>query len=224
MRYPDRAGRTLPLVNPALLAMIIVILTLATPAAITWVVLRRLQRSNRVSPQIPTYAPLLWLWVPHRPARLHRRLRRVTAVARAAGGGNLPSMPELAGELERRACATDSKLVLAAKVGGPARWGMLNEVEREVRDLELLATRMLTMTTTWSSTAVGTEAIAERLDALEAAMREVDEIASAHSPRPVPRHSPDHASRHAAGQAPAIAPQPMDRPTPRPSKPLRRLG
>jgi len=170
-------------VDPALVALIVIVLSLVTPALITLFVVRRLQRSNRVSPQVPTYAPMIWLWVPHRPARLHRRLRRVTALARGAAGGSLPSMPELAGDLERRACATDSKLVLAARMTGPPSWSMMNEVESEIRDLEALATRMVAMSTTWSSTSVGTEAIAERLDALEQAMREVDEIAS---PQPPP--------------------------------------
>jgi len=165
------------------LALIVVVISLLTPVLATLLVIRRLRHSNRVSPQVPTFAPMVWLWIPHRAARLHRRLRRLSAVARAAGRSTLPSMPDLVGDLERRACATDSKLVLAARMTGPPSWSMMNEVESEIRDLEALATRMVAMSTTWSSTSVGTEAIAERLDALEQAMREVDEIAS---PQPPP--------------------------------------
>jgi hypothetical protein len=178
-----------------LAVLVVLFLVVVAPVVIYLLCLRSLRRANRVNPRVPTFAPVTWLWWPERPARLHRRLRRATAMARAgaavhagAGGRGLPTIPEVVDDLEKRACGTDSRLVMAARATGATRWSMLNELEAEVAELEALATRLVGMTTAWATAAAagqpsagGTQAIAQRLDALEEAMREVGAISAGHS-------------------------------------------
>jgi len=75
-------------------------------------------------------------------------------------------------------------LVLASRARGPARWSMLNELEHDVREVEGLSTRLVGLTTEWATVANAgmpergsADAIGQRLDALEEAMREVGAIA-----------------------------------------------
>jgi hypothetical protein len=47
----------------------------ALALAIGWVALRRARRHNRVTPTVPSPAPVWWRWSPSGPALLHRRLQ-----------------------------------------------------------------------------------------------------------------------------------------------------
>lgn len=178
-------------------ALIVALLLVVTmPFLATALLVKSMGRANRVSPRVPTFAPTSWLLLPERPARLHRRLRRCAAMARSgaalhAGGAGrgLPTVPDLADEIERRACSVDTQVVLAARARGPERWSMLNALESEVAEVEALASRLVGLTTTWATVAAaghqqpgGSRAIAERLDALEQAVREVDQLQAAPHP------------------------------------------
>ena len=180
--------------NELVFAVVLFSIFVIAPTVFVLMTIRRLHRRNRVSPRVATFAPLIWLWHPERPARLHRRLRRATAMARAGAaihaqswgrGRGLTTIPELVDDLERRACTVDSRLVLASRARGATRWSMLNELEREVAEVENLSARLVGLTTEWATVANagmparGTaEAIGQRLDALEEAMREVSAIAA----------------------------------------------
>src|SRR5437764_14281978 len=177
------------------------LLVVGVPVAAVLLVLRSLSRSNRVSPGIPTLAPLTWSVLPERPARLHRRLRRAIAMARAAAAGHvarhgraLGAIPELVADLEQRACAVDNELVVAGRARGPLRWSLLNDLEHQVYEIDALASRVAGLTSAWSTaTATGgagpaaLDAIGERLAALEGAVHDVRAIGSNHpSAQPAP--------------------------------------
>src|SRR3954465_8286758 len=114
----------------AVLLAICLVPVVLTAVAVA-VTARSLRRANRVSPRVVTAAPTTWLLVPERPARLHRRLRRAGVAlhgaaelhsgppARRRAPAPAPSsLSELAGDLERRACAIDAELVVAARATG----------------------------------------------------------------------------------------------------------
>jgi hypothetical protein len=196
--------------EPAVIALILLALFVLTPLLIFALVMRGIARSNRVSPDIPTLAPLTWTFLPERPARLHRRLRRAVLMARIAaaghvarGGSGLGAIPELVGDLERRACVIDSELVVASRSRGPLRWSMLNDLEHQVYEVDGLATRIAGLATAWSSASsrggdpARLDAISERLNALESALQEVSAISFNHpswtpqaSTQPIPHLRP----------------------------------
>ena len=126
----------------------IVSTTLAVWGVTAAVVLWRLRRRNRVSPDTPTLAPLRWVWSPQHAARLHRRLRAAvhTARFRAAGNGRryLPSgqVDDLVDELCRQATAIDDQLVLVRRAPAPVRRRVLRDIAEEVRTVESLAGRI----------------------------------------------------------------------------------
>jgi len=175
------------------IALTLLILLVVIPVLATALTIRAIRKANRISPRVPTFAPTSWMFLPERPARMHRRLRRSATMARAGAavhaggtGRGLPTIPDLADEIERRACGIDTQVVLASRASGPARWSMLNALEGDVAEVEALASRLVALTTTWSTVAAtgphpgGTQVISERLDALEQAMREVDQLSTGH--------------------------------------------
>ena len=122
----------------------------------TWVVLLavvitilrwRLHRRNRVSPAVKSPAPLTWLWVPTRPARLHRRLRGAVADIHLApsrrphSGPNL-SVDELRRELEYQAVELDHHLVIAARHPRRQRKTFIRSLDEKVGEVELLSVRL----------------------------------------------------------------------------------
>ena len=179
-----------------MLLLVLLVVLVVIPIAVVALSVRSMSRANRVTPRVPTFAPTSWLFLPERPARLHRRLRRSAAMARSgaaihAGGSGrgLATIPELADEIERRACTIDTQVVLASRGRGPQRWSMLNALEGEVNEVEALATRLVNLTTTWATVAAtgqqqpgGTQALAERLDALENAVHEVEQLSTGQHP------------------------------------------
>src|SRR2546430_14378560 len=178
----------------AVIVAILVVVFVVLPAVTFALFMRSLARRNRVSPSVPTLAPLTWSVLPERPARLHRRLRRAVAMARAAAAGHvarngraLGAIPELVGDLEQRACAVDNELVVAARAKGPLRWSMLNDLEHQVYEIDALVSRVAGLTAAWSAATAtggtgpaGLDAIGERLDALEAAVHDVRAIGANH--------------------------------------------
>ena len=125
---------------------------------------------NRVVPEVRSPAPLGWLWSPRAAARLHRRLRGSVLSARMALDG---SFADLAREVEERAVALDRQLVAADRARLPARTRLVADLRDEVAQVEALDQRLVSMART-SRSRSDLSAVRERLDALDAALRELD--------------------------------------------------
>jgi hypothetical protein len=120
----------------------------------TGLAFRQAHRANRVSPLEASDAPLRWLVSMGRPAQLHRRLRRSTAMVIAAtqpfeSAGRRRRRRDNTGvldgagrELVRRAVALDARLVACDKGGSLWRRRQLPDLEREVATLERSSVRL----------------------------------------------------------------------------------
>jgi hypothetical protein len=120
----------------------------------TGLAFRQAHRANRVSPLEPSDAPLRWLVSLGRPAQLHRRLRRATAMVvaatqpfEAAGRrqrrrGTTGVLDGAGRELVRRAVALDTRLVACDRGGALWRRRQLPDLEREVATLERSSARL----------------------------------------------------------------------------------
>ncbi|MFN0091472.1 MAG: hypothetical protein ACKVWR_14585 [Acidimicrobiales bacterium] len=162
-----------------------------------------LRRRNRVDPKVRVDAPLRWLGAPTRPARLHRRLRRVVALVAAApiGGGYAA---DLAGELRREAVQADRELVDAASAGPAERRRSVLALSRRVERLEGAAWRLVRLHAPHrpgGADPARLERIEERLAIAEAAWLEAAEAAGrqptspAHADRPIGRREPARVGR-----------------------------
>jgi hypothetical protein len=167
----------------------------ATGCALT---VRRLRRANRVVPDTPTPAPMTWLWSWQEPARLHRRLRRavdaaVSAVltvnpdaARSRRRRHESDSPlaTLAHEVADQAALIDRQLASVSNVPRQWRGREMSVLSEKVRELEASAYRMGQLAMEWRAqlrqSAVSEPAPAlelrAKLDALEAAMTEVNQL------------------------------------------------
>jgi len=126
-----------------LLAIMVVMLA-ATMGSIAFGVWA-LRRHNRVSPSVPTTAPLVWLCSPSRPARTHRRLRTSAASARRVP--RQPDAPDhsrsaLSTDLERQAVDLDEWVLWTSRA--PSRWRRdhYRAIDEQVRLLEGLTMRL----------------------------------------------------------------------------------
>jgi hypothetical protein len=147
-------------------------------AALAW---RRLQVRNRVSPRISSRAPLDWMWSWSLAARLHRHLARTVAAARSCIQGSRAQLglEDLVAGLERHACAIDDQLVVVARLPASARRRLLRELAAEVREVDALAERVIRSGRAWAGVEPSTRAlapVAERLDALDEAMRDLSRL------------------------------------------------
>ena len=141
----------------------------------------RLRRRNRVSPTVRTPAPIAWLWSIRLAPRLHRRLRRTASVARACmvESRDQLGLADLVGDLERHACEIDRQLVVVSRMPQPQRNRLLRELEAEARQVDVLAERIIRMGRAWAGvepSARTLSPVAERLDALESALRDVSRL------------------------------------------------
>ncbi|MGI8686556.1 MAG: hypothetical protein ACR2MO_15950 [Acidimicrobiales bacterium] len=165
------------LLTLAALAVLVAVTVLATLGF----AVRAVRRRNRVSPKVPTAAPVSWLWSPRMGARLHRHLARTVGAARAclaAQAGGL-SFADLVADLETHACAIDGQLVLADRAPQPGRSRLLRELQAEVAQVDALTERIIRMSRAWSGAAPsgsGLASVNERIDALEAALVDLDRI------------------------------------------------
>ena len=125
---------------------------------------------NRVAPEVRSPAPVAWLWSPRAAARLHRRLRRSVLGARMSLGATA-SFADVAREVEQRAVVLDRELVAADRALLPARVRLVAGLRDEVEEVEALNQRLVAMSRT-SRTDLA--AVRERLDALDAALRELE--------------------------------------------------
>jgi hypothetical protein len=158
--------------------------------------LRSLRRRNRVSPDQPSGAPIVWLSAPSRAARLHRRLRAAVAVARmiadrSTAGGRLSRTAELAYELEAEAVSIDRHLPIVAHLAPRERTLALRRLAEQVNEVERLVSRLsLLDADERAPTRLGhhgsaMEELARQLDALEGAraeLRTIEAVAGLLSP------------------------------------------
>lgn len=160
--------------------------SVAVVVAAVQLLLRRLDRANRVVPCRSSHAPIGWLWSWRQPARLHRRLRRAAQVAELAvtplrrGDAPPSTLHDVAGELVARAGTVDDWLVAASRLDRYWGQGRLAELSVEVRDLERSAYRLQLVSAEWRARfdraaqgAVPPPNLHERLDAVEAALQEL---------------------------------------------------
>ncbi len=149
-------------------------------------VVGRLRRRLRVSPDQATTAPVLWLVNFTADARLHRRLRRLAARARAAarGGlrhrrrrGNTPSQ-RLALDLEYEVVNLDERLVGSRALDYDAQMAVVKRVRADADRIDGLVDRVAAVvereatdpSSTIAADPIG--AIATRLEQLETARAE----------------------------------------------------
>ena len=166
-----------------LVEMMVVVIGTWTGAALGVVVW--LRRRNRLSPGVPTPAPLGWLVSPRRGAVAHRRLRRAVMGARLAvaeqergTGGPTSPMSVYVTDLTSHAVTIDARLVLAARCAPSVRRRLVGPLMAEVARLEGLATSVvcsslgpqLLQRPSLDDLAVR---LGDRIDALEAAHREL---------------------------------------------------
>src|SRR5215212_3012644 len=117
---------------------------LVVSAVATALVVRWVQRHNRVDPRVRTAAPVAWLYSMRPAARLHRRLRKSVACARAAldagleRGAPWSTLVELSGEVADRAVAIDRELVVVHRAPTASRRRLLRELTAEVNEVEAL--------------------------------------------------------------------------------------
>ncbi len=147
-------------------------------------VIRALGRANRVASGRRSAAPLSWLASPRAPARFHRRLRRAVGAAEFSVGSLAPAavpLRDVAGELVGRAVAIDDCLVAAGALHPAARRPRLLQLASEVREVEGSAARLHQISSDWrrcldqatASVPVPPPDLHQRLDAVEAALREL---------------------------------------------------
>lgn len=163
---------------------LIILLALGAAASVAVAVglaLQGLKRRNRIAPRIRTGAPLSWLWSGRTAARMHRRLRGVVRSAQACCPRTSRRSPrgtvhELVDDLVELAAVADRKLVVAASMPRLRRALALAEVAGEIREIERLAGRVRHYAELGAPAPVTVSALQERLDALDAARREIDGI------------------------------------------------
>ncbi|HEX3539777.1 MAG TPA: hypothetical protein VHT75_04970 [Acidimicrobiales bacterium] len=157
-------------------------------------VLRKVTRANQVAPGRPSPAPLSWLASPGAPARLHRRLRRAVTTADVSARRIAPAavaLGDVAQEITARAVAVDDGLVAASGLHPMARRGQVAELAAEVRDIEACAARLHRVSGDWrrrhdeaaSALSVPPPNLHERLDAVEAALRELPTVTGTPAPQ-----------------------------------------
>jgi hypothetical protein len=141
----------------------------AMTALLAW---RWLRRRNAVGRH--KRAPVLWLWSPGRAARLHRRLIRVWYAAHHASGGSASLVPT-ATALEARAEILDAELAARAAGGGARGRNALADVYVRVIELETMTGRLARTSRRLDSLVprISEDPLAERLDALDAAVAEL---------------------------------------------------
>jgi hypothetical protein len=193
------------------LVVLMILLGVALVAALCVLVpllltVRSLRRRNRVSPDHRTDAPIVWLSAPSRAARLHRRLRSATTVARmiadrSTAGGRLSRTAELAYELEAEALTIDRHLPVVARLAPRERTLALRDLAAQVAQVERLVSRLSLLEADDRAPArlghhgTAMEELSRSLDALEAARAELRTLDAAsgldsHPTLPVPRSTP----------------------------------
>jgi hypothetical protein len=162
-----------------LVVNLLIAVAFVLPAAL---VLRKLRRANRVAPGRRSRAPLSWLVSLAAPARLHRRLRRAVAAAdlSVAMSPAAQALQDVAGELVARAISLDDCLVAVNALHPAVRRDHLTQLTAEVREIELSTARLHRLSGDWrlrldqaAASAMPFPDLHERMDSVEAALREL---------------------------------------------------
>lgn len=139
----------------------------------------RLRKQLRVRPSSASPAPTVWLVSTSEPARLHRRLRKAAAEARAAGARGDATISSLAVEIESHAVAVEGHLVVLHRVWRRER-AARKQLAAQVKSIKQLSARLTTsaleLTRQRALGAGSPDALAElsdRIDALDAARAEL---------------------------------------------------
>ena len=158
----------------ALLLLVAFVIFCAGMAAVAY---RRLERGNRVSPSVHSNVPLHWRSSYRAAPRMHRHLQRTVAGVRTClQPGEDLGLADLVAELERAACAIDDQLAIAGRMPQPTRRRLLRELKAETGELDRMAERVVRLRRAWSGAVPSARSlapVAERIDALEAALRDV---------------------------------------------------
>lgn len=178
--------RTFLLWSAAFLTTWIALMVLAA-VLVRW----RLQKANRVTPAVKTPAPIVWLWSPTSPARLHRRLRSATAEihlspSRTGRHASSLSVDDLRRQLEFQAVELDHHLVAAARHPRRQRRVIITQLDQQVGEVEQLSIRLSRLsrpdgapTSGWgdpADTPEVLERISQQLDLLDQAQQELADI------------------------------------------------
>jgi hypothetical protein len=158
----------------AVFALVFVVLVVSTTTVAVSLTFRSLHRHNQVVPGLRSGAPLSWLRSPRSAARLHRRL--AAAVNLAHTGSTHPELlAPLLTELDAHAADIDRRLVLTVQTSRVWRIRALGHLYQEVTEVEGLAVRIAGLIHDWPKPLDAPPAIAigQRIDALEAALREL---------------------------------------------------
>jgi hypothetical protein len=191
-----------------LVVLIVLVITLVLITTATLTAVWQLQRRNRLSPKVPTTAPLDWLWSPMQPARMHRRLRTVVRHVEGADTALPRSDAPLRLRLVDQAHAIDWHLVEASSTPRRHRRAVLRELDGQVREVEDLSRRFDVLARPAGVPGSGWDGAPTRpvvqiaelradLEALESAHAELDEI----------ERLPHWPPADAAARLPAAAPE-----------------
>jgi hypothetical protein len=127
---------------------ILMVMGMLTAGAIVLVYMR-MQRRNRVSPDLKSPAPLMWLWSPQAVARLHRRLRDAVTVARMVrghvGADDDSRIVTACHDLEKEAIALDNHLALVARLPARSRRAVMPKLVAELGKVERAASQVSMM-------------------------------------------------------------------------------
>jgi hypothetical protein len=171
-----------------LAAVAVVLVVLALVGALgTALLVRRLRRPLLLVKSVTV--PLRWRWSLARQAVLHRRLLvAVGQVRMALPAGRDGPWQDLVADVERLAAGVDRELVEVDRRARPLRQRSLPLLEVRVREVEQVAGRLVSTVGTWDGTASGPSAgeIMERLQAIEAALGELQSAPDASALPPVP--------------------------------------
>jgi hypothetical protein len=142
-------------------------------AAALWV-RHRVRRTLRIDPAVRSTAPTVWLVSPTAAARLHHRLRRVGASARAAAMLD-PALRDLTGELITDAVTLEPAVVATAGTGRTGA-SVRRSLSARVSELESIARHLTTLSTQRSDAPRESVRLRDRVVALEAARQEVADV------------------------------------------------
>ena len=150
---------------------LVVMATALTVGSFAWV-LRRQRRRNSIGAGRP---PLSWQYAPGEVPRLHRRLLNAVECARRAGSGS-EMVRSLARELEHEAARLDDALVMVGRLPARRRVAAIGELGQSVDEVEALAERIAVLAVARGPGVADLDTVRRRLDALEAAHRELAEL------------------------------------------------
>lgn len=131
----------------ALLVLLAVLVIWAGMAlSIGWYALHRARRTNRVTPAVPSPAPVWWLWSPSGSATLHRRLQAAAFTVDPArpdtGLVGAVGTDELRADVVTAAVDTDVALVALRRAPARVRRAERTHVAQRVATIEQVCARL----------------------------------------------------------------------------------